>query len=62
MIHHQRYRTRAQVTQEITEYIGVFYNLQRNQARFRHPLSSAAFMQRYDDRNNLTYRQTLKTS
>ena len=33
LIHHRRYKTRAQAIREITEYIEVFYNRQRRQAR-----------------------------
>ncbi len=29
LIHHRRYRTRAQAIQEITEYIEISYNRQR---------------------------------
>lgn len=45
-VHHRRYHTRAQAIQEITEYIEIFYNRQRKQARLG--LSpAAAFTQRY---------------
>jgi transposase InsO family protein len=33
LIHHCRYKTREQAIREITEYIEVFYNRQRRQAR-----------------------------
>jgi transposase InsO family protein len=33
LVHHQRYATREQAIREITEYIEVFYNRQRRQAR-----------------------------
>ena len=33
LIHHRRYKTREQAIREITEYIEVFYNRQRRQAR-----------------------------
>ena len=46
LIHHRRYRTRAQAIQEITEYIEIFYNRQRKQARLGY-LSPAAFMRQY---------------
>ena len=46
LVHHRRYRTRAQAIQEITEYIEIFYNRQRKQARLGY-LSPAAFTQRY---------------
>ncbi len=29
LVHHRRYRTRAQAIQDITEYIEIFYNRQR---------------------------------
>lgn len=46
LVHHRRYRTRAQAIREITEYIEIFYNRQRKQARLGY-LSPAAFMRRY---------------
>ena len=46
LVHHRRYRTRAQAIQEITEYIEIFYNRQRKQARLGY-LSPAAFTQQY---------------
>lgn len=46
LVHHRRYRTRAQAIQEITEYTEIFYNLQRKQTRLGY-LSPAAFTQRY---------------
>ena len=33
LVHHSRYRTRQEAIQEITEYIEVFYNRQRRQAK-----------------------------
>lgn len=33
LVHHRRYRTRREATQDITEYIEIFYNRQRRQAR-----------------------------
>jgi len=33
LVHHRRYRTREEAIQEITEYIEIFYNRQRRQAR-----------------------------
>ena len=33
LVHHRRYATRAQAMAEITEYIEIFYNRQRRQAR-----------------------------
>lgn len=46
LVHHRRYRTRAQAIREITEYIEIFYNRQRKQARLGY-LSPAAFMRQY---------------
>ena len=33
LVHHRRYKTREEAIREITEYIEVFYNRQRRQAR-----------------------------
>ncbi len=33
LVHHRRYRTKREATQDITEYIEIFYNRQRRQAR-----------------------------
>lgn len=46
LIHHRRYATREQAWCEIAEYIDLFYNRQRRQARLGY-LSPAAFRQRY---------------
>jgi transposase InsO family protein len=46
LIHHQRYITREQAIREITEYIEIFYNRQRIQARLGY-LSPAAYEQQY---------------
>ena len=46
LLHHQRFATREQVKREITEYIEIFYNRIRKQARLGH-LSPAAFSQQY---------------
>ena len=46
LVYHRKYRTRQEAIQEITEYIEVFYNRQRRQARLGY-LSPAAFEQRY---------------
>ena len=37
LIHHCRYKTREEAIREITEYIEVFYNRQRRQARLGYP-------------------------
>jgi len=42
LIHHWRYATRQEAIQDITEYIEIFYNRQRKQARLGF-LSPAAF-------------------
>ena len=46
LVHHQKFKTRQQAIQEITEYIGSFYNRQRKQERLGY-LSPAQFTQRY---------------
>lgn len=46
LVHHRRYETRAEAVREITEYIDLFYNLQRRQARLGY-LSPAAYTQRF---------------
>jgi transposase InsO family protein len=43
-VHHRRYKTRAAAEREIAEYIEVFYNRQRRQARHGY-LSPAAYTQ-----------------
>ena len=46
LVHHCRFATREQAKREITEYIEIFYNRIRKQARLGH-LSPAAFSQQY---------------
>jgi putative transposase len=46
LVHHRRYRTRQEAIQDITEYIEVFYNRQRRQARLGF-LSPAAYIQKF---------------
>ena len=46
LVHHRRYRTRQEAIQEITEYIEVFYNRERRQARLGF-LSPAAYTQKF---------------
>jgi putative transposase len=46
LVHHRQYPTRHQAKQEITEYIEVFYNRQRKQARLGF-LSPVAFTKQY---------------
>jgi putative transposase len=46
LVYHSRYRTRQEAIREITEYIDVFYNRQRKQAKLGY-LSPAAYEQQY---------------
>ncbi len=46
LVHHRRYRTRLEAIRDITEYIEIFYNRQRRQARLGF-LSPAVYEQRY---------------
>jgi len=46
LIHHRRYETREQAIREITEYIEVFYNRQRRQARLGY-LSPAIYERQF---------------
>ena len=46
LVHHRRFATREQAKSELTEYIEIFYNRIRKQARLGH-LSPAAFSQQY---------------
>ena len=46
LVHRQRFSTREQAQREITEYIEIFYNRIRKQARLSY-LSPAAFNQKY---------------
>ena len=46
LVHHRRYRTRWEAIQDITEYIEIFYNRQRRQARLGF-LSPMVYEQRY---------------
>jgi transposase InsO family protein len=46
LVYHQRYATRVQAIKEITEYIEVFYNRQRRQARLGY-LSPAAYIRQF---------------
>lgn len=46
LIHHRRYSTRQEAIQEITEYIEVFYNRQRRQARLGY-LSPVVYEQKF---------------
>jgi putative transposase len=46
LVHHHRYRTRSEAAREITEYIDLFYNRQRRQARLDY-LSPVAYTQQF---------------
>jgi putative transposase len=46
LVHHGQYRTRAEAAREITEYIDLFYNRQRRQARLGY-LSPVAYTQQF---------------
>ena len=46
LVHHRRYRTRREAIQEITEYIEIFYNRQRRQARLGY-LSPVAYERQF---------------
>jgi transposase InsO family protein len=46
LVHHRRYKTRAEAIREITEYIEIFYNRQRRQQCLGF-LSPAAFLQTF---------------
>ena len=46
LVYHQRYATRRQAIREITEYIEIFYNRQRRQARLGY-LSPVAYGQKF---------------
>ena len=46
LVHHRRYRTREEATRDISEYIEVFYNRQRRQARLGY-LSPAVYERQF---------------
>jgi len=46
LVHHRRYRTRLEAIRDITEYIEIFYNRQRRQARLGF-LAPVAYEQKY---------------
>jgi len=46
LVNHRRYRTRQEAIQDITEYIEIFYNRQRRQARLGY-LSPTAYARKY---------------
>jgi len=46
LVHHRRYRSRQEAIQDITEYIEIFYNRQRRQARLGY-LSPIAYEQNF---------------
>ena len=46
LVHHRHYRSRQEAIQDITEYIEIFYNRQRRQARLGF-LAPAVYEQRF---------------
>jgi putative transposase len=46
LVHHRHYKTRQEAIQDITEYIEIFYNRQRRQARLGF-LSPVAYVQKF---------------
>ena len=46
LVHHRHYATRREAIREITEYIEVFYNRERRQARLGY-LSPAAYARQF---------------
>jgi len=46
LVHHRRFATRQQAKEEVSEYIEIFYNRQRSQARLGY-LAPAVFCQQY---------------
>jgi putative transposase len=58
LVHHRQFKTRQEAIQEITEYIEVFYNRQRKQARLGY-LPPVAFTQRYNNSTRCLTRWTL---
>ncbi len=46
LVHHRKYLTRAEAADEIAEYIDLFYNRQRRQARLGY-VSPAAYRQQF---------------
>ncbi len=46
LVHHRRYETRENAVREISEYVDLFYNRQRRQARLGY-ISPAAYTQQF---------------
>ena len=46
LVHHRRYRTRQEAIRDITEYIEIFYNRQRCQAKLGY-LAPAVYLKKY---------------
>jgi transposase InsO family protein len=46
LVHHRKYRSRQEAMQDISEYIEVFYNRQRRQARLGY-LSPVAYEKQF---------------
>jgi transposase InsO family protein len=53
LVHHRRYQTRAEAERETSEYIDLFYNRQRRQARLGY-LSPAAYTQPFTRQQRAT--------
>ena len=49
LVHHRRYATRARATNEITEYIEIFYNRQRRHSKLGN-VAPAVFAQQCQQR------------
>lgn len=49
LVHHSKYKTRQEAMQEISEYIEVFYNRQRRQARLEY-LSPVAYEKKFSEK------------
>ena len=47
LVHHRRYQSRAEAVREISEYIDLFYNRERRQARLGY-MSPAAYTQQFE--------------
>ena len=50
LVHHRRFKSRAETIQDITEYIEIFYRRQRKQARLCYLSPTAFERQFYENR------------
>ena len=50
LVHHRRFSTREQATQEITEYVEIFYNCIPKQARLGYLLPAAFDKKHYAEK------------